>query len=199
MADDKKPTTEKAAIMALLLGDVGELNDRVEQLKADLPAILGDIRNALRVTDVQGVFQQFIVYLTGGAVICVLVGVMAGYLVRMGTDAANLSTARESVEVANARAEAAESKAEKAEVTAQTAATARANAAIEAIRSGAKWADSEDGRLAKRFFENGGGKAAATCASEKWDVVKGADGKWCIPQRRDIIGGDSEKYGWKLP
>lgn len=199
MTDDKRPTTEKATLMALMLGDIGELNDLVEQLKKDLPKILGDIRTALRVTDVRGVFQQFIVYITGGAVVCVLTGALAGYMVRMGTDEANRSTAQELVTAAGARADAAELKAAAAEETAQTAANARANAAIEVIRKEAKWASTEDGKLAKNFFEKGGGKGAAMCNQPTWDVVESKSGRWCIPQRRDLIGGDSEKYGWKLP
>ena len=199
MADDKRAVTEKDALMAILLGDVGELNDQIGQLKTDLPAILGDIRKALRVTDVRGVFQQFIVYVTGGAVVCVLTGAMAGYMVRMGTDEANRSTAQELVTAASARADAAELKAAAAEETAQTAANARANEAIEVIRKEAKWASTEDGKLAKRFFEKGGGKGAAMCNQPTWDVVESKSGRWCIPQRRDLIGGDSEIYGWKLP
>lgn len=70
---------------------------------------------------------------------------------------------------------------------------------IEFARNSSGWLGTSDGRLAKIFFDSGAGQIAATCSSPAWEIVKAADGKYCVPKRRDLIGGDSNKYGWKIP
>ena len=70
---------------------------------------------------------------------------------------------------------------------------------IEFARNSSGWIGTSEGRLAKIFFDSGAGQIAATCNSPTWEVVKTADGKYCVPKRRDLIGGDSNKYGWKIP
>lgn len=72
-------------------------------------------------------------------------------------------------------------------------------AEIERIRAASGWAGTPTGRLAKQFFEAGGGLVAVSCKSDTWDIVKTREGRWCVPQRRDLIGGDVQKYGWKIP
>lgn len=79
------------------------------------------------------------------------------------------------------------------------AADARAELEVQQLRATAGWVGTKDGQLAKKFFDSGAGQVAATCNSSTWEVVKSDNGKWCIPKRRDLFGGDENKYGWKIP
>jgi hypothetical protein len=115
---------------------------------------------------------------------CALVFGGTGYLVRMASNEVNLQTAKEQVAAATQRAEAAEQ---------------RAAAQIADLQSSMGWLGSKEGQLAKRFFDSGAGAIAATCNSPVWEVIQGKDGKYCLPKRRDLIGGDGNKYGWKIP
>ena len=118
-----------------------------------------------------------------------------GYLLRFASDQVNLNTAREKVIEANERANAAA--AALAAVSADSAKTLEAEIQKNTIASG--WSGTPTGRLAKKFFDLGGGEVAATCTAETWDIVRIKEGKWCVPKRRDLIGGENQKYGWKIP
>lgn len=70
---------------------------------------------------------------------------------------------------------------------------------IAKIRAASGWAGTPTGRLAKKFFDLGTGNQAATCNSDTWEIVEDKNkSKWCIPKRRDLIGGDQQP-GWKIP
>lgn len=70
---------------------------------------------------------------------------------------------------------------------------------MQLVRKEMKWLGTQEGQLAYRFFQQGSGLAAATCNGHTWDIeyIKGE--KYCIPNRRDWIGGEKERYGWKIP
>lgn len=70
---------------------------------------------------------------------------------------------------------------------------------ISKIRAASGWAGTPTGQLAKNFFDIGSGIVAAACKGDTWDIVETTEGNWCVPKRRDLIGGDSQKYGWKIP
>lgn len=123
-------------------------------------------------------------WVTAGVIACSVVFFGLGFGVRMLADEINLKAARDKVADAYARADAAQAKAE---------------ADIAALRQSIGWLGSKEGQLAKSFFDSGAGAIAATCNSPDWDVVEGADGRYCVPKRRDLIGGDKEKHGWKIP
>lgn len=72
-------------------------------------------------------------------------------------------------------------------------------AEIEGIRDASGWAGSPTGQLAKKFFDLGDGASAATCKSDTWEIIDIKKDKWCVPKRRDLIGGNTEKFGWKIP
>lgn len=121
-----------------------------------------------------------------GVIACAIVFGGAGYGIRMLADETNLNIAREKIEVANERTAAAEK---------------QAREDVEAVKKSIGWMGTEQGQLAKRFFATGGGEIAARCDSPVWEIVNGIDGKYCIPKRRDLLGlgGDKNKYGWKIP
>lgn len=165
------------AMIAEMFGDIQKLHTTIKQL----PRILQTIPNAtskVAVTD----FATKVVM--GGMLVCALIFGGTGYLVRMASDEMNLQTAKGKVTAAIERAEAAEQ---------------RAAAQIAALQGSMGWLGSKEGQLAKRFFDSGAGVIAATCNSPAWEVAQGADGKYCIPKRREIIGWGDEKYGWKIP
>lgn len=118
---------------------------------------------------------------TIGMIVCALVFGGTGYAIRMAEDTLFVRDAKE-------RAETAISTAER---------NSREEINLARISSG--WAGTDEGRLAKKFFDSGAGIIAARCESPVWEVVKTADGKYCVPKRRDLFGGDKNKYGWKIP
>lgn len=124
---------------------------------------------------------------TGGVVACAVVFGGAGYLVRMGSDAVNLSAARGQVSEASARADAAIAAEEN-----------KASAEIKEMKASIGWLGTPEGRLARKFFDLGGGVAAAKCESPVWEIVTNDDGRFCVPKMRNLIG-DDKKYGWKIP
>jgi hypothetical protein len=123
-----------------------------------------------------------------GVIACAVVFGGTGYGLRVLTDAANISIARNNVASTNVKAAAAITAAEK-----------KSSDEIDATRRNAGWAGTAEGRLAKKFFDSGAGHIAATCDSPVWEVRQGSDGKYCIPKRRNMIGGDTAFYGWKIP
>lgn len=123
-----------------------------------------------------------------GVLACAVVFGGVGYGIRMLADEANLSIARHNLQVAKASSEADIAAAEK-----------KASDEINAIQKNSGWIGTEEGRLAKKFFDIGAGSIAAKCDSPSWEIVDGKDGKFCVPKRRDLFGGDGNKYGWKIP
>jgi hypothetical protein len=111
----------------------------------------------------------------------------AGYVYRMGIDAASVAGFKKSAEAAIADANAAVAAAEKSSAD-----------EVRAMREASGWAGTAEGLLARRFFSSGAGQIAASCAAEKWDIKERRDGKYCVPQRRPLVGNDDE-YGWKIP
>lgn len=119
-----------------------------------------------------------------GVLSCAIVFGSVGYGTRMLVDEVNINAAREAVAAVNEHAAATEK---------------QARDDIEAAKKSIGWMGTQQGQLAKRFFDIGGGDIAARCDSPVWEIVNGADGKYCIPNRRDLLGGDKNKYGWKIP
>lgn len=118
-----------------------------------------------------------------------------GYLLRFASDQVNLNTARGKVIEANEREDAAVNA-----LAAVSDDSAKSLAAeIQKNTKASGWAGTPTGKLAKQFFDLGGGEVAATCAAATWDIVRIKEGKWCVPKRRDLIGDESQKYGWKIP
>ena len=111
-----------------------------------------------------------------------------GYAVRMWADDANLQSANMMVTAIQGKADQ-----RIALIKQQT------RDEIDQLKKSIGWAGTEQGMLAKRFFENGGGIDAATCNSPVWKIYQTKSGKYCVPDRRDLFGGNTNLYGWKLP
>lgn len=163
-----------ATVTEILAKDVGRLANQ----------IAGDAAMEAKALAISRAMQ----WAAGGVLACSVVFFSTGYLVRSGAEAVNLSAQRDRVKEAQNRADAAAAVADE-----------KAGAEIDAIRRRSGWAATPDGRLAKQFFDSGAGLIAAKCASVTWDIVDRNDEKFCVPKRRDLIGGDKSKHGWKIP
>lgn len=159
-----------AEVMTELAGQVGKIAQQVA----------GDATAAARNT----AFYRAV----AGVAACALVFGGTGYALRAGADAINLSTARDRVSEANARADAAVAAAEE-----------KASDEIDAIRKSSGWIGTAQGRLAKKFFDSGAGDIAAKCDSPDWEITERKGGKSCVPKKRDLLGGNAGKDGWKIP
>jgi len=116
-----------------------------------------------------------------GVLVCAVVFGATGYAIRMTFDAAVMRNVKEHAEVMVAEAQRA------------------SRDEIEFARRNSGWIGTDEGRLAKRFFDMGAGQIAATCSSPVWEVVDGEGGKYCVPKRRELFGSGKEQYGWKIP
>lgn len=135
----------------------------------------------------------------GALLVGLAVGAIGTYLAVSGAHAINMSTARDRVAAAELRAETAEAEAKKRADEAIAEITEKSGAAVAAVSARNTWAASATGQLAKRFFDSGAGSIAATCKSPVWEIKETQNGKFCVPKRRDILGGGTDEYGWKIP
>lgn len=116
--------------------------------------------------------------LAGLAVLgCAIIFGGTGYLIKTASVKLELEEAAKQIELANSNAQ----------------------IEIDSVKKSAGWLGTEEGRLARDFFVNGSGLTTARCEGKTWDKIQQNDGTWCVPQRRPIIGGEPEIYGWKLP
>lgn len=134
-----------------------------------------------------------------GMAICAVIFGGTGYGIHAGASAVHLSEANEKVREANARAEAAEEVAEKKANARAEAAEEAAEKKIAAGKRQTGWAATEEGQIAKKFFDSKWGIVAATCSAKTWEIINNEDGRWCVPKPKPLLGGDEEKYGWKIP
>ncbi|MET3109264.1 hypothetical protein AAKU58_004115 [Oxalobacteraceae bacterium GrIS 1.18] len=186
-------------LIAEMLGDVGKLHKEVQDLKRTIPVLtekivqtsktIVDTNSNLSSNAVAGAKNDaYWLAFMGGTGLAILFG-LSGYCLRYALDARSLQRSQELVAEANERAESAE-----------TVAKANADQTIDAVRKVSGWAATREGRLAKQFFDEGTWKNAVACNSPHWNIVVTNDGKWCVPMRRPILGGDDgQQYGWRIP
>ena len=198
------------ALIAETLGDVQKLRDEVKILPEILRELPGAVDKEMKragaemISGLSGEVGRIAQRLAGDAVVAernraISMAVLAlsvsalifggtGYTIRMLADKWMIVAAREELKAANSRADTAIANAEK-----------RASMEIEVLRKNSGWVGTENGRLAKKFFDSGAGKVAAHCDSPVWEIVETENGKFCVPLRRPIFGGGPEQYGWKIP
>lgn len=119
-----------------------------------------------------------------GVLACAVVFGSVGFGIKMLADEANLSNATKQIKAANERVEEVEK---------------QARDAVDTVKKSIGWMGSPQGQLAKRFFDIGGGDIAARCDAPAWEIMQRADGRYCVPRRRDLFSNDKNKYGWKIP
>lgn len=78
------------------------------------------------------------------------------------------------------------------------------NSANEILRNSAAvgWAATANGRLAKAFFDTGGGAIAATCNAKYLEKEVDSEKRtWCYGKRRELFGGEDNKTmsAWRIP
>lgn len=110
---------------------------------------------------------------------CAMIFGATGFLIKTASVKLQLEEAAKQVELANSNAQ----------------------IEIDAARKSVGWAGTEEGRLARNFFEKDGGMAVAKCEAANWESHENDSGeKWCYPKSRPLFGIKNYKeYGWKIP
>lgn len=180
------------------LKDIRNLTTRLEEvaLKVQSSSVkINEVADDSAATERHTAFVKAVAFAAGGVLFCGILFGGGGFLyakeaasIRVNAAERDLEDAKSQLEKANKRVD-------------ETIAALEKKSAenIAQIRAASGWAGTQQGKLAKMFFESSSGIAAATCNSETWEIVTDKEGKWCIPKRRDLIGGDEKKYGWKIP
>lgn len=181
--------------LSLLDQHIFKQNQHIIEMSARLDGFLSKGNSAIEFAEKKASERNTAIqWVIGGVLVCAVIFGGAGYVFQVGVNAVNLSRAKDLVAEANKTAEKAT-----ADLAAyQVIADKNAAAEIEKIRAASGWAGTPAGRLAKQFFDVGGGLIAANCKGDTWDIVENKEGKWCVPKRRDLLG-DSMQYGWKIP
>lgn len=142
-----------------------------------------------------------------GVLACSIIFGGTGYVLRMSAEKLMLVNAAEQIQAANSRADAAvETATKRAEAEIADFRKMAVNE-FAAVRKSAGWAGTEEGLLAKQFFDSGAGLIAVKCSSKKWEIINrpkepGSEKiqKWCVPKSRPLFGwDDEEEHGWKIP
>jgi len=196
----KNPPAE----LTLLEQHIYQQNQRIIEMSKNLEAFCTKgqdaIDNAEKKTGERKAFVQWVII---GVVACAGVFGSAGYFIKSGLDAVALSNANDQVKEATDRATAAQKSEAVATESAAAVAVSHINTSINELKKNSGWSATDQGRLAKKFFDTGYGEAAAKCLGETWTIKTDLkDVKWCIPTRRGFwdFGEDSEqKFGWKIP
>jgi hypothetical protein len=169
------------------LRDIEDLTTRIEKVSGQFSKSSKSIDNYFFSTQ-QSSFRKGIFVTIFGGVLCLGVGFGVGFITSKSLGILHAVEVAREVDSANSSLAA-----EKLRVTAE----------IERLRAASGWAGSLEGRLAKKFFEVGGGANAALCKGMTWEILSDPNDKnvnWCIPKRRDLIGGEDKfNYGWKIP
>lgn len=182
--------------LSLLEQHIFQQNQRIIELSDRLKKFCDNANNAIYdAEEKSGERITTIKWAIVGIVTCAIFFGGGGYFIGEASNTFSISSAKAELKEANDRANAA--------VEASKAAAAdfeeRLANETQKIRAGGGWAASPTGQLAKRFFDDGWGEVAAKCKSPVWDIKKTEKGTFCVPKRRDILGGDEKQYGWKIP
>jgi hypothetical protein len=177
---DKEMKRAGAVAIESLAGEVGKIARRVA----------GDAAAVEKHT----AFTKAVLVASASVLACAFLFGGGGFLAAKAAAAIRVDAAQKDLAEANKAVD--QAKAELASY--QAVADKTAAAEIEKIKTASGWAGTPTGRLAKQFFDVGGGLLAANCKGDTWDIVKNKEVKWCVPKRRDLLG-DSVQYGWKIP
>lgn len=187
---DTLPSEANAVMDKAATRSIGVMAEKVAEIAEH---IAGDSAAAAR--------NKSFTMAVGALAISALIFGGTGYLLRVASDKVNISAAKEFVATANARADAAEAAAKATAAAAIAEAEKNTSAEVLTAHKNAGWAATEEGKLAKKFFDSGAGLAAVKCKGEKWEIKTDKVGqRWCIPKSRPLFGWDNEQeYGWRVP
>lgn len=214
-------STAKDAIIAELLGDVGELHDQIKILPNELEKSVGRFVRDTLPSEANVIMNK--AALTAIGLMASQVGEIAQQIA--GDTAASqryksfwlaaagvlvcavvfggagyvlrMSTDDMAIRAASDKVIKANNRANSATESAEK----KADIEITNIRKTAGWVGTPEGMLAKKFFDSGTGVNAAECNGKKWEIKTDKTGqKWCIPKTRPFFGWDTEtEYVWKIP
>lgn len=193
------------------LRDIRELTGRLEKISSEInsSAASASSIHMMNISDAPETERNnSVLKVTGFAfaslLLCAVLFGGGGYLVGAATKTNEVSLASERARVAEAELAAVSTKANKSVEESTATLTKQYLGEIEKVRTAAGWAQTPDGRLAKKFFDLGDGAIAARCSADTWKEVEQKDNSiMCVPNRRgifEIFGEDNAKrYGWKIP
>jgi len=185
-AADREMLRAGESVLAGLAGKVAEIAQRVA----------GDAAAAERYTALKWAWGG----LGGAALVCSVVFGDAGFLAAKSAYAIRVSMAEKKMDAANQRADGAAAVAEKNSESAIAASKRESDRNVAAAIAAAKWAATEEGKLARDFFSNKHGIWAAKCTSDKWEKRISNGETWCVPRSKPLFGwNDATEYGWKIP
>ncbi|MHB1621039.1 MAG: hypothetical protein ACYCTY_13865 [Sulfuricella sp.] len=182
----------KAQISALKDAAESEMAKARDAVIGDLSKKVGAIAQRVAGDAAAAERSKAIYFATAALAVCALVFGGTGYVICMAADEYKIRTIKKDADTAATEA-----------ATLIAAAEKKSNAEIETAFKNAGWAGTQEGRLAKKFFDSGAGEIAAKCDSKAWEIIANEKGKFCVPKLRtvtDILGfGDGNKYGWEIP
>lgn len=186
--------------LSLLEQHIFQQNQGILELSGRLKKFCDDANNAIYAAEEKSDEKITIIkWATGGVLICAILFGGAGYFIGKGFDTLSLSSAKSELAEANHRANAAieESKAAAADFENRLADERKK------MQEANGWAASDQGRLAKRFFDSGWGVKAATCKDKNWNIETfktdaGKVVKQCVLKPSPLFGSDP-RTGWEIP
>jgi hypothetical protein len=185
-AADREMLRAGESVLAGLAGKVAEIAQRVA----------GDAAAAERYTALKLAW----VGLAGAALVCSVVFGGAGYLFAKSADVIRVSMAEKKMDAAIQRADGAVAAAEKKSEFLIAASKRDADKDVAVAVAAAKWAATDEGKLARIFFSSKHGIWAAKCTSTKWEKRTRDGETWCVPRSKPMFGwSDTTEYGWQIP
>ena len=185
-AADREMQRAGESDLAGLAGKVAEIAQRVA----------GDAAAAERYTALKWAWGG----LGGAALVCSVVFGGAGFLAAKSVYTIRVSVAERKMDAANQRANGAVAAAEKKSEFAIAASKREGDKDVAAAIAAAKWAATDEGKLARIFFSSKHGIWAAKCTSAKWEKRTRDGETWCVPRSTPMFGwSDTTEYGWKIP
>ncbi|MDY7545071.1 hypothetical protein RGU75_02335 [Glaciimonas sp. CA11.2] len=163
-------------------------HDALESMSIEVANLANRIAGDAASAERANAFSRAIVSVLGGLLVSSGLFFITGFYLSRSVDSQQLNKMKSEVNLVKGDAE-----------ERVRAAHIETEAELDGMRRSIGWTATPDGKIAKIFFESGAGMVAAKCVSPVWDIVQTTGGKYCVPKRRDLFGGDEEKYGWKIP
>ena len=186
--------------LSLLDQHIFQQNQRIIELSDNLKKFCDAGQRAIYDAEEKSEEKNYLIkWSVIGVAVCAVIFGGGGYLVGRATDTISISNAKAELKEANDRASAA--------VEASKAAAAdfekRLTDETQKIRIAGGWAATDQGRLAKKFFDSGWGIKVATCRDGNWAIEEGKneDGKLvkqCVLKSSSLFGKDP-RTGWEIP
>lgn len=186
--------------LSLLEQHIFQQNQRLIDLSSRLKKFCDDANNAIY--DAEEKSEEKITTIKWaivGVTICAVFFGGGGYFVGRAADTISISNSKADLKEANDRASAA--------VEASKAAAAdyekRLVDEVQKIQLSRGWLATDEGKLAKKFFDSGWGTKVAKCTDENWAIEEGKNKagklvKECVLKWSPLFSA-AQRTGWEIP